>query len=182
MGIDKKNIRKVIHYNLPGSIENYYQEIGRAGRDNLDSDIHLFYEEKDTYIQDYFISNSHPTKELIQKIYNAINDFNQIAIGSLSADELIVDQDYISKYTGSSITRGLLHASLKFLENAGYIKRISDFEKKDSIQVIFGKKKLEEFVKRITNAGLKNSVLILLREFGSEIFNTQKQISIVKLF
>ncbi|UCH65773.1 MAG: helix-turn-helix domain-containing protein, partial [Ignavibacterium sp.] len=75
----------------------------------------------------------------------------------------------------------LLHASLKFLENAGYIKRISDFEKKDSLQIIFGKKKLEEFVRRTTNAELKNSVLILLREYGSEIFTTQKQISIAQL-
>jgi len=181
MGIDKKDIRLVIHYSLPGSIESYYQEIGRAGRDNLDSDIHLLYDESDTQIQNYFISNSHPTKELIQKIYSAINDFNQIAIGSSPDNELIVDRDYISKYTGANITRGLLHASLKFLENAGYIKRISDFEKKDSIQIIFGKKKLEEFVKRITNAELKNSVLILLREYGSEVFNTKKKISMVEL-
>jgi ATP-dependent DNA helicase RecQ len=181
MGIDKRNIRLIIHYNVPGSIENYYQEIGRAGRDNLDSAIHLLYDDNDTHIQNYFISNSHPTKEFIQKVYSAINDFNQIAIGSLPDNEIIVDQDYISNYTGTTITRGLLHASLKFLENAGYIKRISDFEKKDSLQIIFAKKKLEEFVRRTTNAELKNSVLILLREYGSEIFNTQKQISIAQL-
>ena len=181
MGIDKKDIRLIIHYNLPGSIENYYQEIGRAGRDNLDSDAHLLYEENDTHIQNYFISNSHPTKELIQNIYNAINDFNQIAMGDSPDSELVVDQEYISKYTRTAISRGVLHASLKFLENAGYIKRISDFEKKDSIQINFDKKKLEEFVKRTTKTELKNSILILLREFGNEIFNVQKQISIVEL-
>jgi ATP-dependent DNA helicase RecQ len=181
MGIDKSDIRLIIHYNVPGSIENYYQEIGRAGRDSLNADIHLLYDEKDTHIQNYFISNSHPTKELIQNIYNAINDFNQIAVGGLPDYEIIVDPDYISNYTSTTITRGLLHASLKFLENAGYIKRISDFEKKDSLQIIFGKNRLEEFVRRTTNAELKNSVLILLREYGSEIFTTQKQISIAHL-
>ncbi|MCH7774136.1 MAG: ATP-dependent DNA helicase RecQ, partial [Bacteroidetes bacterium] len=110
MGIDKKDIRLIIHYNIPGSIENYYQEIGRAGRDNKDSHIHLLYVDNDINIQNYFISNSHPTKELIQNIYNAINDFNLIEIGNHPKHELIIDPDYISNYTGMPISRGLLHS------------------------------------------------------------------------
>ncbi len=181
MGIDKKDIRLIIHYNMPGSIENYYQEIGRAGRDNKNSHIHMLYVDNDINIQNYFISNSHPTKELIQNIYNAINDFNQIEIGSQPEHELIIDPEYISNYTGMHISRGLMHSSLKFLEAAGYLKLISELEKKDTIQILMSRNRIEEFVKRTSNAEIKNSLLILLREFGSKLFTERKQVSIAKI-
>lgn len=181
MGIDKKDIRLIVHYNMPGSIENYYQEIGRAGRDNNESTVFMLYDERDINIQNYFISNSHPTKDLIQKIYSAINDFNQVAIGSKPENELIIDPEYISKYTGTSISRGLLHSSLKFLENAGYLKQVSEFDKKDTVQLLMSKDNLEQFVRRASNDELKNTLLLLLREFGSELFREHKQISIYNI-
>ncbi len=79
------------------------------------------------------------------------------------------------------ISRGLLHSSLKFLEAAGYLKPISEFEKKDTIQILMSRNRIEEFVKRTSNAEIKNSLLILLREFGSKLFTERKQVSIVKL-
>jgi len=181
MGIDKKDIRLIIHYNMPGSIENYYQEIGRAGRDNQESFVYMLYDERDLGIQNYFISNSHPTKELIQKIYSAINDFNQVAVGSLPETELIVDTEFISNHTGATISRGLLHSSLKFLENAGYLKQVSEFEKKDTIQFLMSKGNLEQFVRRTSDEELKNILLLLLRDFGSQLFREHKQISVYKI-
>jgi len=62
MGIDKADIRNIIHYNIPQSIENYYQEMGRAGRDGLESHIFLLFEERDRQIQEFFISSSFPTR------------------------------------------------------------------------------------------------------------------------
>lgn len=70
MGIDKKDIRFVIHYNLPGSIENYYQEVGRAGRDGKNAYGIVLASYGDTKIQEYFIGNTHPEEHEITRFYD----------------------------------------------------------------------------------------------------------------
>jgi ATP-dependent DNA helicase Q4 len=93
MGLDKSDVRAVIHFNLPRSVENYVQEIGRAGRDGKDAFCHLFLSQEDFYtIQSFAYSETvdHITvKKLLKKIFQSstqIPHFNALQLDKLEID------------------------------------------------------------------------------------------------
>jgi len=74
MGIDKPDVRFVVHFDVPGSITAYYQEVGRAGRDGLPADGLLLFDEDDRRIQEHFIRSAQPTKADFDAVLAALTD------------------------------------------------------------------------------------------------------------
>ena len=87
LGIDKPNIRFVIHYDLPGSVEAYTQEAGRAGRDGERSRCVLLYRMSDTRVQNYFLTGKYPDVEEVQKVFGTLEYFGDQA-GGVSLTDL----------------------------------------------------------------------------------------------
>jgi ATP-dependent DNA helicase RecQ len=73
MGVDKRDVRTIVHYDLPGTIEAYYQEIGRAGRDGLPSRAVLLFREEDRRTQEFFIDSAHPPAAWVHALWRELD-------------------------------------------------------------------------------------------------------------
>ena len=116
MGIDRSDVRFVVHFDIPGSVEAYYQEAGRAGRDGEPSHCELFFNFADTRTQEFFIEGNNPGVEVIRDVYQAL--LNQAD----SAHEVQASIDDITDHAG--VKNGMaVGSALSHLVRAGYIER-----------------------------------------------------------
>jgi ATP-dependent DNA helicase RecQ len=123
MWIDKRDIRYVIHYNLPWSIENYYQEAGRAWRDWKVSYSIIIASYQDTIIQEFFIENAYPGKEDILKLYDYI--FHDFTAHWWKDHQILMTYDQLAKQ--SKLKSGMqVWSIVKIFEKYWVVKRWFD--------------------------------------------------------
>ena len=119
MGIDRPDIRRVIHYNIPGSLEAYYQEAGRAGRDGEAADCVLLFAYHDRFVQEFLIDINNPSDALLRTLYDVLRtEFRRHGVDQL---ELRL-ADLVTLVPGAESERQLSSA-LRILERHGYVER-----------------------------------------------------------
>ncbi|MGN0069609.1 MAG: ATP-dependent DNA helicase RecQ [Prevotella sp.] len=166
MGIDKPDVRVVIHIDCPSSIEAYFQEAGRAGRDGQKAYAVLLYNDSDTHKLQKRIADEFPEKRLVMDIYEHLACFYQIGVGSGEGHTFRFDLDVFSRNFRHFPTQVL--SAMKILERAGYIEFDMDPNNRTRVKFILGRNEL--YMLREGQPNEEAVITALLRNYGG-LFN-----------
>ena len=167
MGIDKPDVRFVIHMSLPDSPESYFQEAGRAGRDEKNAWAVQLYEQSDIMDLQQNFELSYPEIEVIRSVYQALGNYLQLPIGSGKDSSFDFDiAEFSKQYNMRPVT---VFSCLKFIEREGYIVYNEDMETRSRLHIAVSKETLYRF--QVENKAYDPLIKILLRTHGGGLFS-----------
>lgn len=171
MGIDKPNVRLVIHLDLPDSLEAYFQEAGRAGRDEKKAYAVLIYDEIDKIKLEEKILLDYPEISFIRNVYQAIGNHYQLAIGSGLEENFEFNiSEFCHKYN-FKVTETF--SALKILALNEYIFLTDAFYSPSRIKINISKGELYQF--QLKNSNFDSILKLILRSYSS-VFDDYKTI------
>jgi len=177
MGIDKSDCRYVIHHDPPGSLEAYYQEAGRAGRDGELSFPLLCYRPSDIQKLRTQIIQNYPTLEELYKIYSGVCDSLNLAIGSVMEQPQPIEIESVEKRT--KLSKRLILGGIKVLDSLRVFDLITEYSNQVGVQFMIGVDSIRS-LRQSSDYNEKKAVFIenLFRIFGPESMNELVYVSI----